>query len=183
MSTLQHGLTPKMKPLSPNRSALVAALDVGTSKIACLIARLKPNAPQDMLRRRSHSHRRGRLRPHAGARHEGRRGDRSRRGGSRDPPSRRSRRARRQDAARIRRGFGVGRAPGSELISASVDVAGAAVAEGDIARVLAAGSRHSVRPGRAVLHSLPIGYALDDATGIRDPRGMLGVASASTCTW
>ena len=64
--------------------------------------------------------------------------------------------------------------PGSELISASVDVMGAAVAEGDIARVLAAGGRHSVRPGRAVLHSLPIGYSLDEATGIRDPRGMLG---------
>ena len=29
-------------------------------------------------------------------------------------------------------------------------------------------------PGRAVLHSLPIGYSLDEATGIRDPRGMLG---------
>jgi cell division protein FtsA len=40
--------------------------------------------------------------------------------------------------------------------------------------VLAAGGRHSVRPGRAVLHSLPIGYSLDEATGIRDPRGMLG---------
>ena len=50
----------------------------------------------------------------------------------------------------------------------------AAVAEGDIARVLAAGSKHSIRPGRAVLHSLPIGYSLDDANGIRDPRGMLG---------
>ena len=55
MSTLQFGLTPKMKPLSPKRSALVAALDVGTSKIACLIARLKPRPPQDVLRRRSHS--------------------------------------------------------------------------------------------------------------------------------
>src|SRR6185437_104879 len=43
-----------------------------------------------------------------------------------------------------------------------------------IDRVLAAGSRHSVREGRAVLHSLPIGYALDDARGLRDPRGMLG---------
>jgi cell division protein FtsA len=31
-----------------------------------------------------------------------------------------------------------------------------------------------VRPGRAVLHSLPIGFALDDARGVRDPRGMLG---------
>jgi cell division protein FtsA len=63
--------------------------------------------------------------------------------------------------------------PASELISASVDVAGA-IGERDIARVLAAGSRHSVRPGRAVLHSLPIGFVLDEAAGIRDPRGMLG---------
>src|SRR5881397_81825 len=44
----------------------------------------------------------------------------------------------------------------------------------DIERVLAAGSRHSVREGRAVLHSLPIGFALDNARSIRDPRGMLG---------
>ena len=42
MSILQHGLTPKMKPVSPKRTALIAALDVGTSKVACLIARLNP---------------------------------------------------------------------------------------------------------------------------------------------
>ena len=48
------------------------------------------------------------------------------------------------------------------------------VTDNEIARVLAAASRHSVRDGRAVLHSLPIGYALDAATGIREPRGMLG---------
>ena len=47
MSTLQQGLTPKMKPLSPKRSALIAALDVGTSKVACLIGRLKPNPNRD----------------------------------------------------------------------------------------------------------------------------------------
>ena len=55
MSALQLGLTPKMKPLSPKRSALVAALDVGTSKIACLIGRLKPRQSQDVLPQRSHS--------------------------------------------------------------------------------------------------------------------------------
>ena len=31
-----------------------------------------------------------------------------------------------------------------------------------------------MREGRAVLHSLPIGYALDESRGIRDPRGMVG---------
>ena len=174
MSSLQHGMTPKTKPLSPKRSALVAVLDVGSSKIACLIAKLKPNAPQDVLRRRSHSI------DVVGFGHTLARGMKA--GAVVD-----------LDAveAAIRQAFDLAERsakmqlesvvvsvsagkPGSELISASVDVMGAAVAEGDIARVLAAGGRHSVRPGRAVLHSLPIGYSLDEATGIRDPRGMLG---------
>src|ERR1700746_3644112 len=55
MNTLHYGLTPKMKPISPHRSAVVAALDVGSSKIVCLIARLRPHGPQQVLTRRSHS--------------------------------------------------------------------------------------------------------------------------------
>jgi cell division protein FtsA len=52
--SLQDGITPKMKPVSPRRSALVAGLDIGTSKIVCIIARLKPQTPQEALRRRTH---------------------------------------------------------------------------------------------------------------------------------
>ena len=55
MSPLNYGLTPKMKPLSARRSALVVALDIGTSKIACLIARLTPTSQGEALRRRTHS--------------------------------------------------------------------------------------------------------------------------------
>ena len=44
--------TPRMKPLSARKSAILCALDVGTSKVACLIARLTPNAQGDALRRR-----------------------------------------------------------------------------------------------------------------------------------
>ena len=55
MSALQFGLTPKMRPLPQKRSGLVAALDVGTSKVACLIARLRPREPDDVLRHRTHS--------------------------------------------------------------------------------------------------------------------------------
>ncbi len=65
-------------------------------------------------------------------------------------------------------------APTSELFAATVHMQAPTVGDGDIERVLAAGSHHSVREGRAVLHSLPIGYALDEQRGIRDPRGMLG---------
>src|SRR6202011_5904000 len=55
MNTLHYGLTPKMKPVSPHRSAVVAALDIGSSKVACLIARLRPHGPQQVLTRRSHA--------------------------------------------------------------------------------------------------------------------------------
>ena len=55
MNDLAHGLAPKMKPISRKRSAIVCALDIGTSKIVCVIARLKPRPPQDMLPRRTHS--------------------------------------------------------------------------------------------------------------------------------
>ena len=55
MNSLQLGVAPKMKPVSPKRSALVAALDVGTSKTVCVIARLEPIQAQDALRRRTHA--------------------------------------------------------------------------------------------------------------------------------
>ena len=183
MSVLHFGLTPKMKPVSPRRSALVAALDVGSSKIACLIARLRPHAPQQVLTRRSHAV------EVVGFGHAAARGTKA--GGVVDLAE--AEEAIRQAVDGAERMASVelesvvvsvsaGRL-GSELFAAEIEIAGSAVSDGDIARVLSAGSRHSVREGRAVLHSLPIGYALDDGNGIRDPRGMLGRASASTCTW
>lgn len=55
MSSLDRNQTPKTRPMPQHRTALVASLDIGTSKIACLIARLKPCAPSDALRGRSHA--------------------------------------------------------------------------------------------------------------------------------
>jgi cell division protein FtsA len=173
MSALQSGLTPKMKPLPQKRSALVAALDVGTSKIACLIGRLKPREPDDVLRHRSHTV------DVLGFGHTLARGMKA--GGVIDLAQAEA--AIRQCADLAERtakmqldsvivSISAGR-PASELISASIDVTGSSIGERDIARVLTAGSRHSVREGRAVLHSLPLGYVVDDAAGVRDPRGML----------
>jgi cell division protein FtsA len=174
MNSLGHGLAPKMKPLSLKRSATVAALDIGTSKIVCLIGRLKPCAQQDSLRRRTHAI------EILGISHTRARGIKA--GTVIDL-------AKAEDAVRhavaaAERMAGVevdsvitsvsaGRLA-SELFTATVHVAGPTVANSDIERVLAAGSRHSLRDGRVVLHSLPIGYALDYERGIRDPRGMLG---------
>jgi cell division protein FtsA len=172
MSPLHYGLTPKMRPMSPKRSGLVAALDVGTSKIACLIGRLKPHAPQEVLRRRSHAI------EVVGFSHTEARGIKA---GSvaglaeaeaaiRHAVDLAERTARCQIEALVV-SLSAGR-PSSELLAASVDVPGE-VRENDIVRVLAAGNRLSVREGRAVLHSIPIGYGVDEERGIRDPRGML----------
>ncbi len=40
--------------------------------------------------------------------------------------------------------------------------------------LLAAAAAHSIRPGRAVLHAIPTGYALDTQSGVTDPRGLMG---------
>ena len=65
-----------MKPVSPRRAAVVAGLDIGTSKVVCLIARLEPQAPQDVLRRRSHGVRLLAFAHTAAQRNEGRLGRR-----------------------------------------------------------------------------------------------------------
>src|SRR5512132_453714 len=162
-----------MKRLPGNRSVLVAALDVGTSKIACLIGRLRPCPPQEGLPLRSHSA------EVVGFGHTLARGMKAgtvidlaeAEAAVRQCVDLAERSAKMQlDSVVI--SISAGR-PASELISASIEVAGAAISERDIARVLTAGSRHSARAGRAVLHSLPIGYVLDHAGGISDPRGML----------
>jgi cell division protein FtsA len=173
MSPLNYGLTPKMRPLAPKRAALVVALDVGTSKIACLIARLRPQPPQEVLRRRSHaieiigfSHtesfgvKAGNVVDLTAAE-----------GAVRHAVDLAERSARCQVESVIV-SVSAGRLA-SERLSAAVRLAGAAVGDHDIARVLAAGTRGSVADGRLVLHAVPIGFSLDDAQGVRDPRGML----------
>ena len=55
MSSLDRNQVPKTRPMQRNRGALVASLDIGTSKIACMIARLRPSAPNDALRGRTHA--------------------------------------------------------------------------------------------------------------------------------
>ena len=174
MNSLQYGLAPKMKPVSPKRPALVAALDIGTSKIVCLIARLTPHGPQETLRRRSHSI------EILGLGHVEARGMKA------GPCRQYSAKSKRRSAARSISPSAqppcsssplVSLSPpdgsASETFNASVEVTGSKVTDGDIARVLAAGSRHSARDGRVVMHSLPIGFTVDEARGVREPRGML----------
>jgi cell division protein FtsA len=174
MTPLQYGLTPKMKPVSPRRTALVAALDIGTSKVVCLIARLRPHPPQEVLRRRSHAI------EIIGFAHTSAQGIKA--GAVIDLAGAEGAVRRAVDLAEQKAQVQIesvlvstsaGRI-NSELLAASINIKQSGVSDNDITRVLAAGSRRAVRQGRVVLHSLPIGFTLDEAHGIRDPRGMLG---------
>jgi cell division protein FtsA len=62
----------------------------------------------------------------------------------------------------------------SESFSASVALPSGAVREDDILRLLAGGRQYAGREKRAVLHALPLSYRLDDNGGISEPLGMCG---------
>jgi cell division protein FtsA len=171
--SLRDGFTPKMRPVSPRRSAIVAALDIGTSKIVCMIARLQPQEPQEMLRRRSHSI------DVIGVSHTEARGMKAGAVINLAEVEQAVRHAvdlAERDASvqleSVVLSVSSGR-PSSESYAVNVNVAGPGVTDGDVARALAAGCNHSVRTGRVMLHSMPIGYALDGVRGAGEPRGML----------
>ena len=48
-----QGLTPRMRPLSSRKSATLSILDIGTSKVVCLIAELSPAETNERLRGRT----------------------------------------------------------------------------------------------------------------------------------
>ncbi len=64
--------------------------------------------------------------------------------------------------------------PRSYGLDGQVDVQGQVVTEGDIGRVLAECEVPDLGEGREVLHAQPINFALDHRSGLADPRGQIG---------
>jgi cell division protein FtsA len=172
MTGLDRQQTPKTRPIQ-KRTALVASLDIGTSKIACMIARLKPCPPSDAFRGRTHA---VELIGYSQIQSRGMKG-----GAVVDLAE--CEQAVRQAVALAERMAKVrvesvllsvsGGRPMGQLIEAASDIRGGAVTPGDVSRITSAGMRHATGAGRTVLHALPVSYALDGVKGIRDPRGML----------
>jgi len=165
--------TPKTRPTPQKRTALAASLDIGTSKIACMIARLRPCPSNGALRGRSHAV------ELIGYSQIQSRGVKS---GAvvdlaeceqavRQAVSLAERMAKVRVESVLLSATG-GRLQG-QLIEAAADLHGGAVTSTDVSRVTSAGMRHATGEGRTVLHALPVGYTLDGAKGIRDPRGMV----------
>ncbi|HUZ67510.1 MAG TPA: cell division protein FtsA [Beijerinckiaceae bacterium] len=165
---------PRMRPLSARRSAILSVLDVGTSKVVCLIARLMPAQPSEMLRGRTH---RCRV---LGIGHQRSRGMKA--GAVVDMEETENAIRMAVDAAERMAGVQVegvivnvtGGRLGSHLYNAKIGIGGRAVGESDVHRVLEAAASRTAYQGRAVLHSLPNGFSLDSTRGVRDPKGMIG---------
>jgi len=173
MTSLDGVQTPKTRQMPPNKTALVAALDIGTSKIACLIARLKPCPPSDALRGRTHAV------ELIGLSHIQSRGVKA--GAVVDLNE--CEQAVRQAVALAERmakvrvesvllSVSAGRLQG-DLVEASSELRGGAVTPADMSRVISAGMHHATPRGRTVLHVLPASYSLDGVKGVRDPSGMV----------
>ena len=170
----RHLLTPRMKPLSSRRSTLLSVLDVGSSKVVCLIAKLLPAEPSDMLRGRTH---RCKI---LGIGHQRSHGIKSGAVIDMEDAEKAIRLA--VDAAermaKVRVESVIVNMTGGRISSqhhrASLSIGGRAVQPQDILRCLNIAVGNDGRNGRAILHSMPTGFRLDGLSGIRDPKGMIG---------
>ena len=62
----------------------------------------------------------------------------------------------------------------SDSFSAGVGLPSGSVREDDVRRLLAGGRQYASRDRRTVIHALPTDFRLDDNGGIAEPRGMCG---------
>jgi cell division protein FtsA len=162
------------KDASSARSGVVTVLDIGSTKICCIIGKLKPCAESERLPGRTHQVR------VIGIGHQKSLGVKSGTIIDLDGAEQAVRLA--VDAAERMAGLTVeslivnvsaGRLK-SQVFSSTVNLGGHEAGEGDIRRVLAAGARLAQRAEREVVHSLPVGFSLDAERGVRDPSGMIG---------
>lgn len=158
---------------------VIALLDIGTSKIACLVLRFEPDtglrAPETI----------GSLAGQSTFRVIGAATTRSRgvRFGEIDAMAETERAIRTavqaaQKMANTRVDHVIaafaGAQPRSYGLAGEVEVAGSHVDEQDVARVLAACDMPPIGQGREVLHAHPVNFALDHRSGLGDPRGHVG---------
>jgi cell division protein FtsA len=156
---------------------VVAILDVGSSKIACLVLRFDGTDPSDDGI--------GSLAGQSGFRVIGAATTRSRgvRFGEIHSMSETERAIRTAvQAAQKMAGIRVdhviaafsGAEPRSYGLAGQVEVMGTTVDEQDVARVLSACDAPDFGHGREVLHAQPVNFALDHRSGLIDPRGQIG---------
>jgi cell division protein FtsA len=161
-----NGTDGQARPLKPPirpRGSLVSALDIGTTKICCFIARVEDDRPRVL-----------------GIGHQISRGVRNGKIIDLEAASASVLNAVhaaeemagetiQQVVANLSGGFSA-----SRIIRAEIGVAAREIGDADMRRVLEHGYLLREPGDRQVIHSVPVGFSVDDSRGIRDPRGMLG---------
>jgi cell division protein FtsA len=146
------------------RNSLIAALDVGSSKIACFIARIGDDGKPKVT----------------GIGHHLSRGVRA--GTIIDMEQAELAISTTINAAEQMAGETIrsvivnlsGGNPASQTLSVEVPINGREIGDHDVGRVLYQGNQFNSLADRRMIHSIPVGYSIDGAKGIRDPRGMFG---------
>lgn len=165
---------PRFGKLPTGKPAVISVLDVGSSKICCMIARLRPCEDSSILPGRSHKV------EVLGMGYQRSQGIKSGVVVDMEAAERAIRLA--IDSAERESNMTVdslivsvsaGRIS-SQTFSSDVDLFGREVRAADISAVLAAGYNHCKDDERETLHALPIGYTLDGEQNISDPQSMVG---------
>ena len=152
------------KPRLTARSGVIAALDIGSSKICCLIGKIEDSGRPSVI----------------GIGHQLSRGVKNGAIVDMDEAemailtavhAAEKMSAETIDEVMINLSGGY---PASQTVGVEVAIAGHEVGDADLRRVLEHGRGIDVGPDRQVVHSIPVGYTIDGNRGIRDPRGMYG---------
>lgn len=156
------GAPPAERKRGRVRSGLIAALDVGSTKTACLIGRIDSDGSLRVLASgmaRSRGVRQGNVvdleEAEASIRHAVAQAEEL---------------ADTQIAV-VTATLSCGQ-PQSRQLNIQMHRDGEPVADADLRRLLAAGRERAQAEGRDVIHAVPMGYAVDGTQGIADPRGM-----------
>jgi cell division protein FtsA len=153
---------PRRSAIRP-RGSLIAAVDIGTTKVCCFIARISDDNPRVL-----------------GIGHQISRGVRN--GTIVDLEAAGTSVVNAVHAAEQMAGETIqqvvtnlsGGFFASRLVKAEISVAGREITDTEVQRVLEQGHLIREPSDRHVIHSVPVGFSIDDSRGIRDPRGMFG---------
>ncbi len=150
------------KPKRPTRGGVVAALDVGSTKVCCFIARVEDQGNVKVI----------------GVGHQLAAGVRA--GAIIDMEAAETSIGAAVHAAEQMAGETIREVvvnvsgPISHTFNAEVAIPGQEVTESDVRRALAHARALQIGPESTLIHALPVGFSLDGNRGIRDPRGMYG---------
>jgi cell division protein FtsA len=162
----RNGRSPTPRPRHPParpRGNLLAALDIGSAKICCFIARVDGQEPRIL-----------------GIGHQVSRGMKGGAIVNLDEVSASIRAAVHaaeemadepisEAVVSLCAGFGP-----SRMVKAEIGIGAREISDTDMRHVLERGYQMRDPGDRQVIHSFPVGFSIDESRGIRDPRGMIG---------